>query len=482
MTTPARGPGLLERIAFYGASRGVTEALLAARGLLIAAVLGPAAFGGWALLRLSGRYTALANFGVFRGLEFELGAGTATAEERRRSAASALGFVLVVFGLLALALVGASFLVADPAHRLVLRALAGLSLLEEIYIYGLVCLRMRGALRHYAAVEIVHAALQVACTVGMAHRWGLPGGVAGLMLATSIAAVLALRGAPALVPALDRAALRQLLRVGLPIVATMALNSLLSSGDRWVVAAFGGTMLLGYYSFAASVSGLAATGAWVIRTVIFRDVYGEARTLGAAAAVRAHLARVVRPYGTLVPALFGAGAVLVGPAVALVVPRYAAAADAARIFLLAGGIAGLGTLCSVGVVAARRQQALPALSAGALTVNLLVSTAALATGADLAVVALGGLLAQTLMVAGVLRLSLRAAGLETGPQAYARFLGPFVWCSLAVAAATRLSPGVTPGAVGLALAAYALLVLPLLPHCRREWRTIRAPAPSVMPA
>ena len=69
---PAQSGGLLRRVAGYSAMRGSAEALLGLRGILLATLLGPAAFGSWALLRLATRYAALAGVGVFRGLEVEL--------------------------------------------------------------------------------------------------------------------------------------------------------------------------------------------------------------------------------------------------------------------------------------------------------------------------------------------------------------------------------------------------------------------------
>ena len=50
---PERAGGLIRRVAGYSAMRGVAEGLLGLRGILLATLLGPAAFGSWALLRLA---------------------------------------------------------------------------------------------------------------------------------------------------------------------------------------------------------------------------------------------------------------------------------------------------------------------------------------------------------------------------------------------------------------------------------------------
>ena len=56
----------------YALFRGTAEVMLAIRGVLLAVLLGPAAFGTWALLRLVMRYSSLVGFSVYRGLELEL--------------------------------------------------------------------------------------------------------------------------------------------------------------------------------------------------------------------------------------------------------------------------------------------------------------------------------------------------------------------------------------------------------------------------
>ena len=66
---PPQDGRLLRRVAAYAVSRGASEGLLAVRGVLLATLLGPAAFGSWALLRLSTRYASLAGLSIFRGFE-----------------------------------------------------------------------------------------------------------------------------------------------------------------------------------------------------------------------------------------------------------------------------------------------------------------------------------------------------------------------------------------------------------------------------
>ena len=267
--------------------------------------------------------------------------------------------------------------------------------------------------------------------------------------------------------------MRRLLRIGLPVALTSGVAILLMTADRWIVAVWGGATMLGYYAFGASVTTAAAALALVIRTVVFRDVYGETTSDGAPTALRAHLERALLPFARLLPPLLGAAGLVAGPAVALAMPGYTQAIAPARLFLLAGVAIGLVNLSSVGVIAAGRQRRLPIYSGIALAVTSGLSVLALVSGQGLEGVAGAALVGYLLYAAGVLRLIVR----ETGATDVDRFVGmtllPIVWCAVAVAVVGRLLPGNDIGSVAMALALYCLLLLPLVPAWRTEWRRLR---------
>ena len=469
-----RRPSLLHRIAAYSASRGVTEGLLGLRGLLLATVLGPAAFGAWALLRLSMRYATFAALGVFRGMELELlsarqrdGGGNASA------AGAALGFILAEAGTLAAVALVASLVVTDPAHALVLRGFAAAVVLEQAYTYALVWTRVRTTLRRYASLEMANAALQCVCAVSLAWVWGLAGAFAGMAIASGLALLLA-AGWVEFRPALRLVPLRRLLGVGIPLTASMALATSLYTADRWVVAALGGATLLGYYAFAASVADVTGSFAWVVRTVVFADVYGHAQSSGASAALNRHFDRALIPFARLYPPVLGALACVLGPAIAIVVPQYLPAVAPARLFLLSGAAAGLVGLAAVGAVAAGKHRSLPLLSAGGLVASLTLSVVAMRMGRGLEAVAGAALIGQAIYAAGVLWLTCREGGRTDTAAFLGRALLPLGWCAVVVVAVGRLFPGNDLPSAAFALLVYAALMLPLVPSIRREWREVRS--------
>lgn len=458
--------GRAGKIALYGASRSITDGLLGGRGLVLAALLGPDGFGIWALFRLAMRYASSAGLGVNRGLEREVAEGRTVARgglhgEAELSARTAVGFKLAVFVVLSVSALAVSFLISDPEWRLGLRGFAAATVASQLVTYGLIYTRATGALRRFAWIEIANAAMHFAFASAGALWGGLPGAFAGFVVA-SLCSVALLAGHVPLRPAFSWPRLRRLLDIGLPVSLALFTSGLLQTVDRLVVAAFGGTTMLGYYAFAAAVAGLATSFAWVIRTVVFPDVYGEVRSAGKRRAVHGHLHDTILPFARYYPPLLGALALAIAPAVAIATPQYALAVDPARIFIFAGATLGFVSLGSVGVVAADRQRMLPLFSAVGLVLNVSLATLALRSGLGLTAVAAGSLLSQAVYGAAILTLASRAAGIHRPLRLLLRCYLPILWCVAAVQAVTWwISDDGVAGFLS-SVAVYALLVLPLL--------------------
>lgn len=456
-------PRTLRRIAGYGAARAVVELILGVRGLVLAAVLGPVAFGGWALMRLATGYASFGTLGIHRGVELELtrARGVPAVDSRAPPDAAALAYVLVVFGILAVVALGASFVVADPARAAELRIFGVAVLAEQLYVYSLVALRVRGDLGRYARLELGHAGLQLACTCLPALAWGLNGALAGMVVGNLLTVALVIGHVP-LRPRFAPGVIRGLLAIGLPFAITMWLGRLLGSVDRLVVAADGGRGALGYYAFAVSIAGLAGTLGWVVRVVIFPDVYARAQAVGAGAAVREHVDRALLPFAVLYPPLLGLAALALRPGLALVAPQYEAAAAAAEVFVFSGVAAGLTSLGAVGALAGDRHRWLPGIAAGAVALNLMLSHVALRLGLGLEGVAAGAVISQTAYGLGVLGLNLRVSGESELAASLLKAAAPLLWCAASVAAVRAAWPGTGVPDTGLALLAYAGLMLPMV--------------------
>jgi O-antigen/teichoic acid export membrane protein len=253
----------------------------------------------------------------------------------------------------------------------------------------------------------------------------------------------------------------------------MAAGIMLATGDRWVVALWGGPTMLGYYAFAGSVTTAGAALAMVVRTVVFPQVYGHASSSGAALALRSHLERALLPFARLLPPLLGGLSLVLGPLVAAAAPSYLPAVAPGRIFLLAGVAMGLVNLASIGAVAAGRQRQLPLYAVSALGLTFALSMTTLASGYGLGAVAGATFAGHLLFAALVLRLNVREAGVPSAERFVGIILLPLVWCAAAVSVVATVFTGLDLRSTACALAVYLLLMTPFLPRWRAEWRRLK---------
>jgi O-antigen/teichoic acid export membrane protein len=331
---------------------------------------------------------------------------------------------------------------------------------------------VRGNLRLYSLLECGTSVLHVVCAVGLASVWGLGGAFVGLTLANVLGIVAAARWLE-LRPTFQLAPVRRMLEVGFPVVLTLAAGIMLGTGDRWVVALWGGPTMLGYYAFAGSVTTVAGALALVVRTVVFPQVYGEASSNGAAAALQSHLERALLPFARLLPPLLGGLSLALGPIVAITVPTYQPAIAPGRVFLLSGVAMGLVNLASIGAVAAGRQRQLPLYAASALALTFALSILTLGSGYGLGSVAAATFIGHLVFAALVLRLNVKEVGVPDAERFVATILFPLVWCTVAVGIVGQLVSGLDLRSTGLAFAAYLLLLLPLGSGWRKEWHRLR---------
>ena len=470
-------PSLLPRIILYGAARGIVKALIAGRGVALAILLGPTLFGAWAIFRLAMPFAAFASLGVQQGLEFEVARDrwseeTPASHEEILVARTALGYTLAAFGVIGLAFLVASFAVSDRQLAMGMRALGIALPLRQLWLYALVYLRSRGQFRRFGFLEVADAALHAVLTVLFAFWWGLAGAFAGFVLASLGSVLLLGRSAP-FRPMISGPQLRRLLRIGLPLSLVLITSTLLATADRWIVAAWGGTRLLGVYAFAVAVAGLAATLVWVVRTVIYPDVYAAARRRGVAPVVRQLLGDTLLPFAWLYPPLLGVAALVLRPVVHFVVPQYVEAIAPAQLLLFEGVALGFISLGSLGVVAGGRQQRLPVFSTFAFLLNVGLSLLALGSGLGLEGVAAGALLSRSAYAFAVLWLMAAVAGIAKPGRLVAVAFAPAAYCAAVVYLLGRLVPGSDAGSFALSAGLYAALLVPLAPSIRTALAKLR---------
>jgi O-antigen/teichoic acid export membrane protein len=461
---------VLPKIMGYGISRTIVEGLLAVRGVALASILGPEAFGIWALFQMGLRYCAFSGLGLLRGLEVEVVRAGSDGERPYSSKqaywgeiASSYTFWLYV----PLSAVAALSWVwwGDRRVGLALLGIALSLLLDRLWMYGLTFLRAAGGLRRFAALELAQAAAQLSLGPALALVWGVAGAFVGFAIANLAGVGLLARRVPLRLRA-GRDGVRHLLGIGFPVSVAGILTATLATADRLIVGAFDGMSALGTYAFAVSLSSLGVSLALVVRTVILTEVYGEHGNGEDSASGQVLLNRTLAVFSSLVPSLAGAAALCLAPAVTLLLPQYQAAVPVAQIFVFTGTIQGLVNVAILGIVAADRQHVLPVWSIGAVLLNVGLSLLALTAGFGLIGVAIGAWFTRMIYAGAILAL-LGTGERDHGAKVAAKLLAPTLWCAAVVGVISYLVPIQEPKMLLIALPSYAAAVAPLIPRIGR---------------
>lgn len=460
----------------YGASRMVVEGLFAARGVVLASILGPELFGVWALFRMGLRYCGFAGLGILRGLEVEA-ARAEVAHQRPYTWRQAYwgrivaGHTLALYGLISV-VAGLAWLWWDEGvASLALLGIALGVLLDRLWMFGLTFLRLAGALSRYAVAELVQAVLQLVLSAVLALAWGVVGAFAGFALA-HLAGLVLLSGRAPLLPSWSWKRVLHLVRIGFPVSLAGILSAGLMTVDRLLVGALEGVGALGTYAFAVTLSSLGVASALVVRTVILTEVYGNrsAEPVQGGSLLDHSLAA----FASMVPPLAGVAALGLAPAIATMLPQYQAAIAVAQIFVFIGVIQGLVNIVVLGIVAASRQGQLPIWGIGAIALNSALCLLALYGGLGLAGVAVAALVTRAIY-AGAVVMVLAAGQLSGGGYAMvAKLLGPSLWCAAVVLGIGYALPVHEPEMLPLALLVYAVAIVPLLPTIARAFAKVRA--------
>ena len=465
----------LAHVAGYGALRSFVEGLYGVRGVVLARVLGAELFGLWSLVRIVQQYLTFASLGIPRGLEVEISAASgrtgAAAGEAPAFGRSAVAYTLAVFGALSLLAAAAALLAPDAGMQLVLGGLALGLLAERLWFYVAIFMRASGLLWRFAWYELAHATLHLLLAVALGAAFGLWGAFAGVLLAHLAGVALASRHTP-LRPAWSRDHLGPLVRIGFPVSVSALLYTALVSVDRLMVGAFAGVEALGQYAFAVAVSGIGIVIGHVIRTVLFPEVFHLARRAGVDASSD-YLDQALLPIAWVLSPVFCLAALALGPAIELMLPSYAAAVPAARLFIFIGVVQGLAMVASLGVVASGRQRVLPWLTGAAFVANLLLSVGVLALGLGLEILAATGLLCRTAYALALVLAARRVTDWRRRQRIVLRLSVPIALCAAIALLLGHVFPDPDLRETALVLGLYVLGVAPLIRGVLRGMRQAR---------
>ena len=390
--------GLIGEFVLFSASTVVYQLSRLAVSLIVARWVGPEEFGTWNALNLMLLYGVVVTLGIPNGMNRDvpllMGQGNPSAAQR--IANSSFWFVLLVNTAVGLFISVVGLVLNQPLSHLFL-AMGVLFLAWQVYQYFQLRLKCYIRFRLMSLQQFAFAVLLPMFALPLAYEWGIPGFIVGQAIVALLACLLIVCWDPIKINfCWDWRGLRNLVKIGFPIMAAGLLYSLLTSVDRWVIINFLGMETLGHYTLAILCLGVLS----LLPAVVAQQMYPRMAFLfGQTRNKRSLLPLIVRQslIGTVVTVPILVATYVVLPfLVYWYMPAYRLGIAPARILLvglgfipLAGGVGNF--LNTVG-----KQGYYLAVQAGAVLINFCLDALFVKLGWELSGVALGAALSYAL--------------------------------------------------------------------------------------
>lgn len=447
-------------------SQYLARAAVLARGVVTAAVFGPAGYGAWNALNLIIDYGSYASAGALQGLELKLPSAVEKQDWKRAAARIAGAWTMVLaggalFAVVLLIYLSTGFRAIESSWGILAPLLMMVAALVQLVIqYHASVLRSFNDFATVSKGLAVQALLGAGVGLALIGRFGVWGLLGGWLFGSLVSLAILRRGSRpvTLVPGEPRMGLA-LVKAGFPIFGFFVASLILRSLDRIAFVRHAGPEALGYYSLGLMVAGLIVhvpeSAAAVLYPRIAAAMHGardERRT-------RSELERTQRSLAVLMPLLVGPGVLVSGPVVAWLLPAYVEGLGALRWLALGALLLSASALPAYWLLGAGKSRALLGLAAGSAVVTAILVFGTASRSPEPGAIAIATCLGYAVFATSlVLRASVE---LYPTPAERARFV---VTSFAPAAAAAAVFVAVWPlrSSVGLATVA-ALFVVGYLP-------------------
>ena len=420
----------------FAAAQYLIRALLMARTIVAARLLGPLPYGAWNALQLVMDYgTSLPPMGTQQGLDQAVPARIVEGDARKLERLERAGLfnILVLTALFSggCLLYGVlqpnRFLDFWGAGWLLVSTLT--VLLVNLSSYHMTLLRSHGNIHAVSAWFVIQGVVGTVLGLALIPRIGAAGLLAGWFVGTLAAAIVVRLRGRHVVPLLPRPSREslELVKIGLPMFVFVFSSQVMRSFDRIIILKFLGTLALGYYSLSVNALNfmlyLPDSIAYVLYPRLLREYRSHDRR---PEAIRDRVDRALRSLAVLVPALCGVSYLFAREVILALLPRFLPGVTAVRVLCFGAGGLAIANLSSIVLMTLGRQNVLWPVALGMTALGAALDWVAVRAGYGINGVARMTLV--TYVLNGSLLLWLAYGGLEVKPrvrlQTLARALAP----------------------------------------------------------
>jgi len=327
---------ILRDIGGYSVSAVISQALNLVAGFWIARLLGPSDFGIWTAVSLVLLYGAYMEFGILsamgRDLPFYLGQG----DLEKAASVEGAARQSTIFGAFVAALLVLAFSLLPNQSSMMargLQAMAVVLILQQVYTYHRVLLRSYNQFRELSQQQVLLAIFNSGLAVVFVVFLGLTGRMIAAILAQAAIVFYAVRRNPwRPVTKFDLHVSWSLMRVGMPIMISGFILSLLTTVDRLMIITFLDEKKLGYIGIALLIVGVVSLiPAMAIQVLVPRINYQFGNSGKNVEALRSFVLTPPTILSALLPILIGSIYLSLPFVIGVLLPDYTPAITAIRI-------------------------------------------------------------------------------------------------------------------------------------------------------
>ena len=383
--------GTLQNISWLSAAEYLSEAFYFVRGIMLAALISPQAFGIWSLMGIVVRFLPYAPLGSLQGV-LQLapkaeGADDTTTAEGYRATAVALSLMAAALVVATLLVFASSSVAPDNFPVWFVFAIA----LLPMQMHDIQAFMLRSQERFVAvgAAKFGLAASTMLFGVFAVWHFGLLGFLIAVACSYVFVTVLTFRLAQVpQQPILERAKARQLVKTGSRVLAAEILLTLLQNMDKILVVTLLGSHALGLYAIPAYIVHASLLMPQAVTTVLYFRLTSTLGNNPSPAVAWPYLERITIVVACVsCPALAFLSLVLHLP-IEWWLPDYVAAIAPGRILILVAFLPIVATLPATVLISLDAQKQLIAIRVLAVIVSIICIFAAIQYNGELASVAL----------------------------------------------------------------------------------------------
>ena len=330
---------ILKDIGGYSVSAIVSQALGLIAGFWVARLLGPSDFGIWNAVSLVLVYGAYLEFGVLSAMGRDLPFCHGQGDLVKAAAIEGAARQTTIFGAFVAALLVFAFSLL-PNHSSMmargLQAMAVVLILQQVYTYHRILLRSYNQFREISQQQVLFAIVNSGLAILFVVFLGLGGRLIAAILAQAAIVLYAIRRNPwRPVPKFDSHVTWSLMRVGMPIIISGFILSLLTTVDRLMVITFLDEKQLGYIGIALLIAGVVSLiPGMTIQVLVPRINYEYGNSGKNVEALRAFVLTPPAILSALLPILIGSIYLSLPFVIGVFLPAYTQAITAMRIIIV----------------------------------------------------------------------------------------------------------------------------------------------------